>query len=142
MRARVLVGLAPPNSPARGVKEPDVIVIRVSVSGTISATEILIKIFFCYFLVDKDLVINISFFCEDSAFICFLERLESYCFVLGEIYIIFLRLSGFLDSGNNISNLLLLLSLLLYSLSVLVVLLIIVIFVVFRVFFFSEKVSA
>ena len=92
-------------------------------------------------MIDKDLVVNMSFFYKDSVFICFLERLEDYCFVLDEIYIILLYLDSFLSSENNVLDLLLLLLLLLYSLSALIILLIIVIFIAFGIFFFSEKAS-
>ena len=117
-------------------------VAEVSISDIIVAIETLIKIFFYYFLVNKDLVISLSFFYESSAFIYFLERLRGYCFVLGEIYTILLYLNGFLDNENSVLNLLLLLLLLLYSLSALIILLIIIIFIIFKIFFFFGKALA
>ena len=117
-------------------------VVGVSVGDTAVVTEILIKIFFCYFLADGDLVISLSFFCEDSTFIYFLERLKGCCFALDKIYIILLRLNSFLDNKNSVSDLLLLLLLSLYFLSTLIVLLIIVISVVSEIFFFFGKAPA
>ena len=116
--------------------------VEIGVSGTIVAVKILIEIFFCCFLINRDLVISLSFFYENSAFICFLERLKDYYFVLGEICIILLRLDSFLDNKDSVLDSLLLLSLLLYFSSILVALLIIIIFVVFEIFSFFEKALA
>ena len=127
---------------ANRVNSLDVSVVRVDINNTIIIIGILIKIFFCYSLISKDLVISLLFFYKSSAFICFLERLEDYCFILDKIYTILLYLNSFLDSGDNISNLLLLLSLLLYFLFTLIVLLIIIIFAVFEIFSFFEKALA
>ena len=127
---------------ANRVNSLDIDVVRVNVNSIIIAIRILIEIFFCCFLTDKDLVIDLSFIYENSAFIYFLEYLEDCYFVLNKIYIILLYLDSFLDSGNSILDLLLLLLLLLYSSSILIVLLIIIIFAVFKVFSFSEKALA
>ena len=127
---------------ANRVNNSGIGVVGVDISSIIIAVEILIKIFFYCFLVNRDLVINLLFFYESLTFIYFLEYLRDCCFVLDKIYTVLLYLDGFLNSENSISDLLLLLLLLLYFLSALIILLIIIISVIFRVFSFFGKALA
>ena len=42
----------------------DAEVVEIDIDSIIEAAEILIKIFFYYFLINRDLAINLSFFCK------------------------------------------------------------------------------